>query len=195
MSLQRGGLVTWTCSIQGAVHVHDDEFATPQGGSAIAAATFVDTPPIWGNAGGCHLAPTSDSTLTLIRCVEIDIDFGINWIETPMSSGVEGVGEFHRDRGRKIVTLTVLKDAGDGTYELYDDAWKAETNYGFLFWLGATGGKTLAVAARTCQIIGVEPVDFNNLEALKITLLCLENDKATDTTTTGRRSPIVLGHL
>jgi len=195
MSLQRGGLVSWSSNVMGALHEHDDEIATPQGGGAIAAAAYVDSAPKWGNEGGCHFAPTTDSTLTLVRLAEIAIDFGIKWVEIPMPSGVEGIGEYYRDRGRKTITLTILKPASEGTHELYRDAMRAGTHYGVMFWLGATANNINAIAARNCQIIKVEDTEVGGVNAQKVTVLAEENDRSTDQTTTQRRSPMVLGAL
>lgn len=196
MNLSRGQLVSWSCNVRGAVYDHDDEITTPQGGGSLAAASYTDGSPVWGNEGGCHFGPTSSSTLATVRCTAIEIDFGLGWIENPDHAGVEGIGEWHRDRGRITVALTILKPAGDGTYEAYHDAWKAETDYGFLWWLGATAGSGLAIAGRTGQIIKVEPVEVNGLEAQKVTLLMKENDQSTGgstPTTALAASPLVIG--
>jgi len=196
MTLARGGLVTWASTVKGALREHDDEIATPQGGGALAAAAFTDSIPTWGHSGGFHLAPTTDSTLTPVRLWEISVDFGIKWIEVPDPQGVEGMGEWHRDRGEKIIELTIERDAAGGAYELYRDAYRAGTDYGMLYWLGGSGGEVRAIGARTCQIQKEpEPVVYQGMEALKLTLLGKLNSQGTDLTTAVRRSPIVLGHL
>lgn len=195
-NLDRSGLVTWSSTVRGAIREHDDEITTPQGGGALGVASFTDSAPKFGNAGGCHLAPTSDSTLTLVRCVDISVDAGINWIEVPDHAGTEGMGEWHRDRGEKKVELTILQDSAAGTYELYRDAYRAGTDYGFLYWLGSSAGNCNAIAARTCQIMTEpEPVEWNGLDAIKLTLLAKINDQSTDKSTANRRSPIVWGQL
>lgn len=196
LSLARGGLLTWSCTVQGAVVEHDDELAVPQGGGALGAADYPAARPVWGTLGGCHFGPSADSTLSMVRCVELEIDPGVAWIETGDHAGVEGVGEWHRDRARTEVTLTVLRPA-TGAYEAWHDAWRAETDYGFLFWIGASGGAGLAIGGRTGQIIKVEPVEWSGLEAQKITLLMRENAASSDgaaPTTALRASPIVIGH-
>jgi len=198
LNLARGGLTTWSSTVNGALFEHDDEIATPQGGSALAAAAFTDSAPIWGNEGGCHFAASSSSTLTLVNCVEINVDFGVNWQDVPDHNGVEGVGEWFRDRGRKTIELTIIPDSSGGTYEVWHDAMVAGTDYGLYFWLGATAGATRAIGARNCQIIFVEPVEVNGMEAQKLTLLVKENQNSTGAgtpTTAIAASPIVLGHL
>ena len=198
MTLNRGGLVKWSCTVQGAVYDHDDEITTPQGGSSLAAASYTDGGPVWGDEGGCHFGPTSSSALASVRCVAIEINFGLGWIDVGDQAGTEGMGEWYRDsRGRIEVSLTMLKDASAGTYELWHDAWKAETDYGFLWWLGATAGSGLAIAGRTGQITKVEAVEHNGLEAQKVTLLMKENNQSSGgstPTSAATGSPLVLGH-
>lgn len=199
MGLGRGGLLTYTCNLNGARYEHDDEISVPQGGSALAAASYDGTGPLWGNEGGCHLGPTSDSTLNLVRCLDISVDFGIAHVEAPDHAGLEGIGEWYRQLGNRVmVELTIEKPAGAGTYELYQDAFKAETDYGFMWWVGATAGAINAIAGRTCQIVKAPEAGENNgLETIKLTLLVKENDQSTGgttPTTAQAASPLVLGH-
>ena len=197
LGLARGGLVTWSGSVKGAVYDHDDEITTPQGGGSLGRGTVDGTGPKWGQEGGCHFGPSASSTLALQQCVEIGIDFGAGWIEWPLHSGVAGVGGWDHDRGRIEVTFTFLVDASSGTYEAWNDAFEAETDYGFLFWLGATAGNILAIGGRNGQISKApEASSWNGLKAQKITLLMKENQNSTDgasPSTAVRASPLVIG--
>lgn len=198
LKLERGGLLTWSGTVRGAVYDHDDEITTPQGGSAIAAASFTDTGPKWGMEGGLHFGPTSSGTLTLVECVQIEVNFDVRWLETPKHSGVAGIGGWDRERPRAEVSLTLLTNAASGNYEVYEDAMHAETDYGFLFWLGSEVGNILAIGGTTGQITKVEPTTFNSRKAQKVTLMMRENSLSTGGTTPTSEnagSPLIIAQV
>ena len=195
-NLERGGLITWTSALMGALYEHDDEIAVPQGGGSIGAASFSNSTPRWGAEGGCHFGPTGSTTLSLVKAQTLTINPGISWIEVGNHSGVEGLGEWERDRTEATAELTILKDASAGTYELYHDAFKSETDYGLLWWVGASAGSIPAIAATTMQIMAApEAVEINGLEGLKLSLLIKENSLCTDMSTAQRRSPLYIGQV
>lgn len=195
-SLERGGLVTWTSSLQGALFEHDDDIATPQGGSPIGTASLGGARPIWGAEGGVHFGPANSSTLNLVRCQEIAVSPGISWIEVGDHAGVDGIGEWERDRGEATVELTILRDANDSAYEEYHDWFKSETDVGALWWVGAVGGQIPAIAAPTAQIMSApEPVEVNGLEAIKVVLMLKENSLSGSYATARQRSPLVIGQV
>lgn len=193
LNLQRAGTLSFTTNQQAADYAHDDELATPQGGSSLAVATY-DAGPMFGTEGGVILTPTGGSTRTTVRCQDFSINLGgPEWIEAGDHAGVEGIGEWERGIPRIVIEMTILKDATAGTHELYQDAFKAETDYGVMWWVGAAAGSGLALSAPTCQIAAPpEHVEVNGLEALKLTLLVKRNTKTGATTTALQRSPFVL---
>ncbi|MGE0400841.1 MAG: hypothetical protein AB7T06_29290 [Kofleriaceae bacterium] len=191
--LGRGGLLSWTSQLMGASYDHDDEIATPQGGSAIAVASYVDSSPKWGATGGIHFGPTGSTTRSLVRVEEIAVDLGISWTEIGDHAGLEGIGDWERNRNPMMVELTITKSASDGTFEAYHDAFEAETDYGMLAWWGATGGDIRAICAPTMQIAKApESVDVNGFERIKVTCMVKESSLASDQSTALRRSPVVL---
>lgn len=195
-NLDRSGLITWTSALMGALFEHDDELAVPQGGSPIGSASFVDTPPRWGAEGGCHFGPSSDTTLTLMKVQSLAINPGISWVEVGNHSGVAGLDEWERDRTEATAELTILKDASAGTYEYYHDAFRAETDFGLLWWVGATAGNIASICAPTMQIMAApESVEVNGLEGIKLSLLIKENSLSSNMSTPQRRSPIYVGQV
>lgn len=195
-TLARGGLMTFSTTQQGAVYVHDDGITTPQGGGSLGVASYVDGPK-WGTAGGFVLTPSSGSTRTMPRCDQISLSLGVTWIEDGDYAGTEGIGEWERGIPEMTAELTIKKNASDGTYELYQDYADAETDLGFLWWVGTASGAQVAICAPTCQLMAdPEPVEVNGLEALKISLLLKENS-LTSVTTAGSIgvSPVVIAQL
>jgi hypothetical protein len=195
LTLNRGGLLTYATTQQGALYEHDDEIATPQGASALSAASYTGSKPLWGTEGGMHLGATSLSTRSIIRCVEFSLNLGTAWIEAGDYAGVEGIGEWERSIPETTAEITLLHDGGSDTYELFHDAFKAETDYGGLWWVG-TPGSGVAVAIPTCQIMAApEVVEVNGLEAIKLSLLVKENTKTGATSTTLQVSPVVIAQI
>lgn len=193
-NLQRNGLLTWSSNQRAAIYEHDDEITTPQGGGALAAATYDGSGPIWGFEGGFHFGPSASSTRTLIRAVEFSLTPGVSWQAAEDYAGTEGIGEWERNVPVDGITaeLTILKNAGDGTYELYHDAFKAGTYYGGLWWVGAAAGSGLAIAVPTCQIMSApESAEWNGMEAIKLSLLVKESSLTGAVATTLQRSPFV----
>lgn len=198
LNLNRGGLMTFSTTMTGAVVDHDDEITTPQGGSALAAASYDGTGPLWGTEGGFHFGASGVTTRSLVRCVGITFNPGVSWQEAGDYAGVEGIGEWERDVPDGAITaeLTILKNAGDGTYELYEDARKAGTDYGFLWWVGSAAAGEVALCAPTCQIMeNVNGVEHNGMEALTVRLLVKENGHTGATATSLQVSPFVMAQL
>lgn len=193
--LERDGLLTWSSSLSGARRNHDDEITTPQGGSALAAATYSGTRPIFGTSGGFHFGPSASSTRNLVRVSEFSINPGIAWDQVPDHAGLEGIGEWERQIPEMTVEMTVLINASSGAHEAYLDAFEAETEYGLLWWVGSTGGNGVSIACPTMQIQAApEPVEaVNGHEALKLSLLMKESNLTGAVATAAQVSPMVLG--
>ncbi len=193
LDLSRGALASWTSKLKGPRYKHDDEFTTPlTSGSTIAAATYDGSAPIHANIGGLHFGPTSSSTRTLIRHASITLGFAIENEEVPELSGIDGVGQWHRNtRGPMTMELVI-----PGAHETYHDAFLASTKYGALFWLGSTGGAVRAFAASTMQIIKApEPAELGSMRAVKLSLRLQENSKSSSNATELSRSPFVMAGI
>lgn len=194
LDLTRGSLAKWGTTLQFADYQHDDEFATPQGGSPIAVATYDGTGPIHVMKGGLHFGPTASTTRAMMNASAVSITFGRKWLEQGLPSGVNGLDEWELDtRDRRMVEITIRKS---DAWEDYHDAYEAETDYGMLWWVGASAGQIRSVCAPTMQIAKPpEQVEAFGVEGLKITLLVKESTLCSDQTTELRRSPFVLGHV
>jgi hypothetical protein len=191
LDITRGQLAKWSSTIKFARWLHDDEITTPQGGGAIAAATYDGTGPIYANEGGCHFSATSVSTRTLVRVQSLTLSFGVEWFEVGLHSGTEGLGQWERNtRGEITAEMLILPPSN---YEAYHDLWSAETDVGFLYWLGSAGGSGRALAVPTCQIMKPpEPAEVYGMEGLKLSLLVKENSKCSALTNEIQRTPFVL---
>lgn|SRR5574341_266698 len=194
LDLTRGQLAKWSSTLRFARWLHDDEIAVPQGGSAIALASYDDTGPIFANEGGIHFNQTSLSTRQLVRCQSLSLNFAVEWFEVGLHSGVEGLGAWERNtRGEITAEMQML---APGAYEEFHDLWSAETDVGFLYWLGSAGGSIRAIAAPTCHIMKApEVVEVFGMEGLKLTLLIKENSKSSSQATEAQRSPLVMGGI
>jgi len=193
MDFTRGGLAKWSSTLNFADYEHDDEFDVPQGGSAIALASYDDTGPIVVSKGGCHFGASSSSTLSLVRCAGLTVNFAREFFDVGLHSGVEGRTEPElNSRTRRTLEITLLKP---DPYEDYWEAHQAQTNYGLLFWLdGGAGGTQRTVCVPTMQICAEpEPVEAFGMEGLKISCLIKESNKASAQTAEVQRSPIVIG--
>jgi len=194
MDWSRGQLAKWTLDLQFAKYLHDDEMATPIGAQPISEATYDGTGPAYSDEGGCIL--TSDATRTLVKVSELSVNFGgaAARFEIGQHSGVEGLGPPERNTREPITIEVTLLTPGD--YEVYHDAYKAEIDYGIMFWISGGGaGKGRVFAAPTCQIIAPpEPTEAFGMEGLKLTLMAKENARTTSGTTAQHLSPFYLGH-
>ncbi len=194
LDMSRGQLAKWGSSLKFAKWLHDDEITTPQGGSAIALASYTGGGPIYANEGGCHFGATGSTTRALVRVQSLAITFGVEWFEVGLHSGTEGLGQWERNTRPEITAeLTLLPPSN---YEAYHDFWSAETDVGFLFWLGSAAGSIPAVCAPTCQIMKApEPAEVFGMEGLKLSLLIKENSLSSAQTTEVQRSPISLAAI
>lgn len=186
LTLDRGNLAMWATSLTGARYKHDDDITTPQGGSAIAAASHSGTSPFYVVGSALHFGPTSVSTLALIPNASLTVNLARTWIEVGDYSGVHGVGQWHIARSEITAELTLPITA-----ETYWDAHQAQTDYGMLLQLQSTAGESWAIAMPTMQITAVTPAESNGLVGSKLSLLVKENTKI-GTTNELTRAPFVM---
>ncbi len=183
-----GQKVTWSTQQQVTKSIHDDELATPQGGSALAIYSVDAGTPCIANAGGIHFGPASATTRVTPTVLEFTFDPGIAWQEVPSFNGVEGRAGYEALPGKPMGTITVL--AGTETYK---DARDAGTIYSLLAQAGNVGGKQLALFCPRVQIVNIEPAEVNGLAGEKITFECLAASQFPDQSTDVRRYRWALG--
>lgn len=186
IDLTRGQLAKWGSSLVGVKYLHDDELATPQGGSAIAAAAYDGTLPVVISGAALHFGPEASSALANVAG-DLTLNLAREWTEVPQHDGIEGVAQWHVARSRITAELTLpFAD------ETYHDAWRAQTKYRALYHFGTAAANIVAAALTNVQITRVEPADFNGLRGQKLSLLCLENEDG-DLTTEQGRAPFLVG--
>lgn len=190
LNISRGQLASWSSSLTGAAYEHDDDFVTPQGGSAIAAATLTDSGPLVVSGSALHFGPIGSTAQAYVRDSGLTFGLGRSWQEVPDYAGVEGQGQWHISRSEITAELTL-----PFIDETYHDAMVAGTKYGLILQIGSTKGQSWAIAMPTVQIVKVEPAEANGLVGQKLTLHVLENELSTDKTTELRRAPFVMAQI
>lgn len=192
-----GGKVTWSTQQQVTKVLHDDEIATPQGGSALTVVTHTGSPIVAkagsntdGGGGSIHFGPASATTRVNPTVLELTFDPGIAWQEVPSFNGTEGRAGYEALPGKPMGTITVL--AGTETYK---DARDAGTIYTLLAQAGTTGGRILALFCPRVQIVNIEPADVNGLACEKITFECHAASQFPDQSTDVRRYRYAFGRL
>lgn len=185
-----GGKVTWQTQQQVTKYLHDDELATPQGGSSMSIYSLDAGTPVIANAGSIHFGPASATTRVNPTVLEITFDPGIAWQEIPSFNGTEARAGWEQLTGKPMGTITVL-----GGTETYKDARDAQTIYSLLAQAGTTGGKMLALFCPRVQIVGIEEVEVGGLKCEKLTFECLAASQFPDQSTDVRRYRWALGRM
>ena len=181
-----GKEVMWSSQFQGAKWLHDDDIATPQGGSPLAAATYEGSVPIPCTTGSMILSPMSGTARTRPHIAKAVLSTGTAWDFPTSFNGVEGKAQAVSLRGDPpILTLSISAEDESWTDEL-----EAGTKYQFLGQAGTVGGRLLGLLCPTLQVIG-EPAEeeLNGVQYWSIPFLCLENENAVDQSTDERRAP------
>lgn len=148
-----GGLVRWSSQYQVASWLHDDEMATPQGGSPIAAATLTGGTPVVCAAGGVVLSAEGGTVRTLPTVAEIAMTLGASWQPVDSLNGGDtgGKAQWAFVRGEQpTVTMLVLASA-----EEYLDAFAARTQYRILTQAGNRAAGMVATLWRDMELIAV----------------------------------------
>lgn len=175
-----GGEIAWSSSQMFCDRIHDDELATPQGGSAMAQWTPAGGSPVIARNGEIIFAPASGTLRTKPNIAALTFDPGITWQEVPSFNGVEGRAGWERVTGQPMATIQVPRDAAAETYK---DAMAAGTVYRLLAQAGVAGGRILALHLPSVQIVGITPQSLNGLDYLQLSLRCLPDSGLTDQST------------
>lgn len=187
-----GGLATWGFTANGAQWLHDDDFATPIGATALAAGTLDGSNPIPCKGGSVVLTPTGGTTRTTPHVAELTLNPGITWGPAPSHNGTEGIAQMVMMRGEQP-TLSMLIEKAD---ESWTDVLEAGTTYQCLGQFGNVPGATLALYCAEMQLIA-EPTeeDQNGIAYWRLTWGLLENSLTDDAGTDLERAPWLLGRF
>lgn len=189
-----GQEITWTSQQMFANWIHDDEIATPQGGSAMSVYTVPGSRPIIGRSGSIVFTPTSGTTRTTPNVAALTFDPSITWqmVEGWGDTAVQGVVGYERVVGQPMATIQV---PGTTAGETYKDAMDAGTTYRLFAQAGNAGGSMLALHLPTVQIVGIADASVNGLDYVTLSLMCLPDAGLTDQSTDLLRAPYRLARL
>lgn len=193
LDLTRNQIAKWSSTIAFSDYAHDDEFATPQGGGAIAAATYDGSGPCVAFRGGCHFGPSASTVRNLVHVESVTFGFGRAWLEQGLHSGVQGLDAPQLDTRQEITCELVLRVPDP--YEAYHDAYEAGTDHGLMLWLDGGGiGKGRCIALPTMHIRKPpQPEVAFGVRGVKLTMLVKESSLASGLATEVQRSPVALG--
>ncbi len=181
-------ITKWSASLAGNRFLHDNSIATPQGGSALAVATFDGGQPSVTLKGGLLFGPLASSTRAHVCCTEISFDPAVSHAPIPCASADGGISQMYRVRGDgpTMSFTTYLDDTNAFDWRAAKDA---KTLYkGLWYALGAPGNQR-AISMPTLEIISVEDVDAAGLRGVKITCALLENQDPASPASAFERAP------
>lgn len=172
-------------------YLHDDDIASPQGGSALASATYDGAGLQVAGNGGIYFAPMTPTTLVQPKIDKVDISLGMKWLREEALNGIEGQSGWMLMPETPTVTLELPFDD-----ESYWDARAARTKYSLMLQAGTVHGSVVAVEFPCLQIVDTsEAVDRNGLRYQKLVCQALEDENASDKSTIYRRAPWRIGRL
>lgn len=188
LSMGLGEQPTWTATLAGAKDMHDDDIATPQGGSAIAAATLDGGEPSVFVKGGLLFTPVAGTTRTPVCFSAFAFTPGITHTPVPCASGTNGIKLMWRQRG-EAPTFTFTCPIEGTNAKTWRTARDAGTLYKGLVHCGGSAGDFRALDFGTVQIMDVAEADSNGLRGVTVTCKCLEDNDSTSQSTSFRRAP------
>lgn len=181
ISWQSGQELTWSTTITAADWEHDDNIATPQGGSALASATHTGSGPVIAKAGNAVFGPNTGAGSTRVTPAIDAFTFTPNLTRQVIESlnGVNGIGGHERVRAEPATLVVELPF----TDETYHDARDARTEYYFMAQAQNVGGSTVVLECPSLQIVNVEKFLRNGLRYLRLTCMCREDSTITSPAT------------
>lgn len=186
--LSLGAQATWTAALAFASDTHDDSIGTPQGGSAIASATYDGGEPTVITKGGLLFEAQSVTTRTHVCYSSLTFNPGTTHAPIPCASGTQGIREMWRQRG-EAPTLSFTCPVEGTNAKTWRTARDAGTVYHALAYGGNAGGDLRAIEAGRVQIMDVVEAESSGLRGVTVTCKLLEDDSSTDQTTSFRRAP------
>lgn len=188
VTMALGEMPQWTASLQGAIDYHDDDIATPQGGSAITAASYDGGEPSAFVKGGMLFGPIASTTRTLIDFTSFTFTPNVTHTPIPSPHGTQGIRQMWRERGdAPQVQFTMPIEST--TAKTYRAARDAGTKYQIAVFCGGSAGNFRAIECGTVQIMDVVEADAGGRRGMTITCKVLEDENATSQSTAFRRAP------
>lgn len=177
-----GGELDWSSTQQFAGWLHDDELATPQGGSAMTQYTLAGSPPIVARAGHVVVTPAAGTTRTTpSTLVELTFNPGISRVmHESFNALVEGVAGYEMVSGQPMVGVTLARSEAA---EIYKDAMEAKTMYRVFAQAGNVAGRIIILHCPTVQWTGMAPADRGGLDYVTLTGMCLPDNGLTNQAT------------
>lgn len=191
LNMALGEQPTWTASLAFATDVHDNDIATPQGGSAIAAATFDGGEPTVFTKGGLLFGPIADTARTLIDYTSVSLTPNVTHSPIASPHGTQGIRLMWRERGEAPTLQFTCPVEGTNAYD-WRAARDAGTKYQCAHFCGGSAGDFRAWEAGTVQIMDVVEADAGGRRGVTVTAKVLEDENATSQSTSFRRAPLRL---
>lgn len=188
LAMALGEQPTWTATLAGAKDMHDDDIATPQGGSAISAATLDGGEPTVFTKGGLLFTPAAGTTRNLVCFTSFSFTPGISHAPIPCASGTQGIRQMWRQRGDAPSFGFTVPIEGTNA-KTWRTARDAGTLYKGLVYCGGSAGDFRAIDFGTVQIMDVAEADAGGLRGVTVTCKCLEDNDSTSQSTSFRRAP------
>ena len=191
LNMSLGEQPTWTASLAFATDVHDNDIATPQGGSAIAAATYDGGEPTAFVKGGLLFGPIASTTRTLIDYTSVTLTPNVSHSPIASPHGTQGIRLMWRERGEAPVLQFTCPIESTNAYD-WRAARDAGTKYQAAHFCGGSAGDFRAWEAGTVQITDVVEADAGGRRGVTVTCKVIEDENATSQSTSFRRSPLRL---
>lgn len=189
LNMALGEQPTWTASLAFASDVHDNDIATPQGGSAITAATYDGGEPTAFTKGGLLFGPIASTTRTLIDYTSVSLTPNVTHSPITSPHGTQGIRMMWRERGEAPTLQFTCPIEGTNAFD-WRAARDARTKYQCAHFCGGSAGDFRSWEAGTVQITDVVEADAGGRRGVTVTCKVLEDENATSQSTSFRRSPL-----
>ena len=167
----------WTASLAGQRYLHDDDIATPVGGSPIGTATYNGGEPVLTKKGGFLFGPIASTTRTHVCESELAFSPGISHVPVQCASEESGIKQMFRQITES--TLSFKMNIDDTNVKDLRAAMAAKTLYKGLWWASGVPGDQRALVFSSMQITAVDEAgDLNGLRAAQVTCT-LQEDQLT----------------
>lgn len=179
----------WSASLAGNRYLHDDAIATPQGGSAIAVATFDGGEPTVTQKGGFLFGALSSSTRTHVCCSDFAFTPAVSHAPVACASADGGISQMYRVRGDAPSVSFATYIDGTNAFD-WRAAMTAKTLYKGLWYALGSPGSQKAISMPTMQIVAVDEAgDVGGLRAVKVTCSLQENQDPAAPASAFERAP------
>ncbi len=178
---------TWTLSLKGADYAHDDDIATPQGGAALAASTYIDDDPVVFVKSWILFGDGGVTTRVVLDSPQIQITTAFQYEPVPSVSGVNGIKRWRMVRKLPFAGCKITGYFGD---ESMWDKRDARTRMQLLVQVGYASKATWLFSLPNLQIVDVKRAPAAGFRGWEVTCEADSDQYATDQTTELRGAPI-----